>query len=307
MPSLPEMSIIIGVTVVILAILILPIIGVITLNIHTYIGTKYSRKKYWIWSITLLIISIPLVVISNVPMGNIKDVSRLTLLFVCLIFMMPNLLWINALVNRIRDYGSNPWIALWTFIPLVNIFIGLYYGIFKHKSQEKSSYSKDSSLVKAVYNHSKDIASEVKPTINEYKEKHQTNKAEFIDSQTDDEIYEKVMIEIEEDKKVKSTWAKALAQSDGDDKKAKSIYINLRVKNIQKEQIEIIQNQEKQTKLALLGGKELSQKEKDFLKKYNVDIFSENVNISSSSIIIKTPFGDKNFLRGTVQKSVSIR
>lgn len=51
----------------------------------------------------------------------------------------------------------------------------------------------------------------------------------------EDEIYEKIMIEIEEDKKVKSTWAKALAQSDGDKNKAESIYIKMRVDEIQSE------------------------------------------------------------------------
>lgn len=87
-----------------------------------------------------------------------------------------------------------------------------------------------SSLVKAVYNHTKDIANEIKPTINEYKEKHQTSKTDnsnisFID---EDQIYEKVMLEIEEDNKVKSTWARALAQSEGNKDKAESLYIKLR-------------------------------------------------------------------------------
>jgi len=40
------------------------------------------------------------------------------------------------------------------------------------------------------------------------------------------------MIEIEEDNKVKSTWAKALAQSEGDKDKAEAEYIRLRVFNI---------------------------------------------------------------------------
>ena len=34
---------------------------------------------------------------------------------------------------------------------------------------------------------------------------------------SEDEIYEKIMLEIEEDKKVKSTWAKAFAQMNGDE------------------------------------------------------------------------------------------
>ncbi|GEM_PF-1971670 len=52
----------------------------------------------------------------------------------------------------------------------------------------------------------------------------------------EDEIYEKVMLEIEKDNKVKSTWAKSLAQSDGDKDKAEAIYIKLRVDILIKEQ-----------------------------------------------------------------------
>lgn len=102
-------------------------------------------------------------------------------------------------------------------------------------NSEKISNNNDSpSLVKAVYNHSKDIASEVKPTINEYKERQQTNKTEFTDFRAEDEdkIYEQAMTEIEEDTKVKGTWAKALANSDGNIDKAKSLYIQMRVQSL---------------------------------------------------------------------------
>lgn len=65
---------------------------------------------------------------------------------------------------------------------------------------------------------------EIKPTINEYKEKHRSLKTTVEETSitisnnsemNEDEIYEEIMIEIEENKKVKSTWAKALAQNDG--------------------------------------------------------------------------------------------
>ena len=89
------------------------------------------------------------------------------------------------------------------------------------------------SLSKAVYNHSKDIVNDIKPAINEYKEKHSITKTENEMTQSlnseinEGEIYEKIMIEIEQDNKVKSTWAKAIAQSDGDDKKENSLYIRM--------------------------------------------------------------------------------
>lgn len=94
----------------------------------------------------------------------------------------------------------------------------------------------DASLTKAVYNHAKDIAAEVKPAINEYKQKHTISQVQVenqdVDLVDEDTIYEQVMLEIEEDRKVKSTWAKALAQSDGDREKTEALYIKLRVQNI---------------------------------------------------------------------------
>ena len=105
------------------------------------------------------------------------------------------------------------------------------------------------SLAKAVINHSKELVQEVKPTINNYIQKH--NKIDEIvikdnlkvEDINEDEIYEQVLHEIEKDDKVKSTWAKALSQSDGDDKKAQSLYIKLRVDFLIQETKKMIENQ----------------------------------------------------------------
>jgi len=102
-------------------------------------GKKYSRKKYWIISIILMIVNIPLMIISNAPIGEINEINIITILFVIIIFSLPSILWLNTLANRIRDYGSNPWISLWSLVPLVNIFLGFYYGIRKYKTVGKTN------------------------------------------------------------------------------------------------------------------------------------------------------------------------
>ena len=215
-------------------------------------GAKYSRLKFWIISICLLIPA----VISNVfvrVLETSENNQNGFFIFLIINFVVVTL-WINTLANRIRDYGSNPWISLFTLIPFVNIGLALYYGIVKAKNKPENNENikkEQTSLVKAVINHSKDIVNEIKPVINEYKEKH--NSLNTIEKETmtivsnnleinEDEIYEQIMIEIEEDKKVKSTWAKALAQSDGDDKKENSLYINLRFQEIKNEK-EVINKQ----------------------------------------------------------------
>ena len=208
-------------------------------------GAKYSRLKFWIWSIILWLPFSILSVFIKATETSV-ELADLNSFFTGLFFLVI-IIWMNSLANRIRDYGSNPWISLFTLIPFVNIGLALYYGIVKAKNKPENNENikkEQTSLVKAVINHSKDIVNEIKPVINEYKEKH--NSLNTIEKETmtivsnnleinEDEIYEQIMIEIEEDKKVKSTWAKALAQSDGDRDKAESLYIKFRFIDIKNE------------------------------------------------------------------------
>jgi len=229
-------------------------------------GAKYSRLTFWIWSV-LLLIPFSLFASFYKAMEMDSKTADLGLVFRGLSLLIV-IMWINALANRIRDYGSNPWISVFSFIPLVNIGLALYYGIVKYKKKLVSDSvvdNSDTSLAKAVYNHTKDIATEVKPTIDDYKQKHATSQNLV---QNDDAIYEQVMLEIEEDRKVKSAWARALSQADGDKDKAEALYIQFRVKAI-KDGIEANiayqikceeDNKEKEKKLQL------------FLEKYNIQI-----------------------------------
>lgn len=221
-------------------------------------GAKYSRLAFWIWSIILMIINIPLMILSKAPIGDTEEVSTGTILLILFIFILPSIIWINTLANRIRDYGSNPWLSLWALVPLVNMGMALYYGIVRYKenpTDNNTTANSDTSFTEAVYNHTKDLAAEVKPSISEYKQKHATSQTQVeyqnVDLVDEDAIYEQVMLEIEEDKKVKSTWAKALAGSDGDKNKAEALYIKLRVQNIKKDLLEKLKNKEKNRQQAI--------------------------------------------------------
>lgn len=224
-------------------------------------GAKYSRLKFWIWSIILLI---PFSFISVFVKATETSIELADLnLFFRFLFLLVIVLWMNSLANRIRDYGSNPWISLFALIPLVNVGLALYYGIARSKNKpeyNENIKNDETSLTKAVINHSKDIASEIKPAINEYKEKHSSLKTTAEErpisvsnnsEMNEDEIYEQIMIEIEEDKKVKSTWAKALAQSDGDRDKAESLYINFRFLQVYNDLMNL--NNEKKDELVNLN------------------------------------------------------
>ena len=134
-------------------------------------------------------------------------------------------------------------------------------------------------LSKAVYNHSKDIVNDIKPAINEYKEKHSITKTvnemtQSLNSEiNEDEIYEKIMIEIEQDNKVKSTWAKALSQSDGNKDKAESLYISMRFEEIKNE---ILKKQQKEKENSFGMSEKMysndSNKKKDSNSEINDDL-----------------------------------
>ena len=105
-------------------------------------------------------------------------------------------------------------------------------------------------LAKAVLNHTKTVANEyigkhTKPTLNE------------------DEIYEKVMLEIEENNKVKSTWARALTQTDGNKERLEATYIKLRVAELLQEEKESIASYQEYEKAQRIAKEEEEKKLKE--------------------------------------------
>ena len=94
-------------------------------------GVKYSRLTFWIWSICLLMIDMILVIVARLlEAAEIYDKALFLYVFVFFI----GITWMNVLANRIRDYGSNPWISAFAMIPLANIGLALYYGIVNKDS-----------------------------------------------------------------------------------------------------------------------------------------------------------------------------
>ena len=96
-------------------------------------GAKYSRMKFWIiW----ILLAIPVGILDMIDTyGKHSENPPLSgILILGLIIITLLILMFNTLANRIRDYGSNPWIALLSIIPLLGMGVVLYYGIVKHKS-----------------------------------------------------------------------------------------------------------------------------------------------------------------------------
>jgi len=106
------------------------------------------------------------------------------------------------------------------------------------RTKEKEIQIEDVSLANTVVNHTQDITPKANKYFNTCSQiKHNDiilDNDTNINKLSENDIYEKVMLEIEEDKKIKSTWAKAFAQTNGYENQAKALYINLRVEEIKK-------------------------------------------------------------------------
>jgi len=248
-------------------------------------GAKYSRSKFWIISIILFIVDVFLGIFIRVfEHSNEYQSQAMSLSIITLVIAI---VWMNTLANRIRDYGSNPYIALWAIIPLVNIILAFYYGSVKSKKKEDmtqdSKSNTNSSLVKAVKNHAQDIAEDAKENLEEYKDEHQTRKNQTIETTPapvqsttikenidEDALYEHSMSEIENDTQIKSLWAKAFANSEGNEEKTKALYIQYRVENLKKIHEETRQNRMREEKER--SNKEANETIDVFLKENNLKV-----------------------------------
>ncbi|TLT03401.1 DUF805 domain-containing protein [Aliarcobacter cibarius] len=236
---------------------------------------KATRTEYWTFVLTNLCISFLLGILSivlDLPINESGN-SPLTSVFTILL-IIPT---ISICIRRLHDINLSGWWGL-LFIPLG--FPMLIVGFIDSK-EGKDSNTYESSLAKPVVNHSKELFKEVKPTINDYIQKHSQIDNDFkyeddmiFEDTNEDELYEKVMIEIEEDKKIKSTWAKALALSEGNKDIAESLYIKERVfflKNQQKEYLKL-KNDEKIKEVQIQNKVPKSSFEiakEEYLKNYN--------------------------------------
>lgn len=100
------------------------------INKKIIFGAKYSRLTYWIISIILLFIGSFFLGIGNTLVSSNAFQAAKVSYFISFII---DLIWINTLSNRIRDYGNNPWLSLFALLPLVNLILGFYYGIKNKK------------------------------------------------------------------------------------------------------------------------------------------------------------------------------
>lgn len=175
---------------------------------------RATRTEYWSFILINNAIAILLSII-GIAMGlSFKDGDGLQLflaLFSCFSFIAS----VSLFVRRLHDINLSGWWG-WLFIPLGLPMIIVGFIGSKDKKQINN--------IPSPQNSTSNFKSE-----NVYKS---TQSTEYSETSNDDALYEQAMTEIEEDTKVRGTWAKALANSDGNIDKAKSLYIQMRVNDL---------------------------------------------------------------------------
>ena len=246
-PSGTELLLIFGIAFILL-------IGIASFSINIY-KSKYSRLKFWIWS-TILFVLLVFVSLINNEIRYHNDLDNLKLILGISQLLIVGV-WINALANRIRDYGSNPNIAIFAVIPILNIILALYYGIARKKrnTQEDNEFYKQ--VMEEIEQNNLDKASWAKAY---QKAKADENKAKS--------YY--ISIRVEQLKK--------------------DIKDNKQIMDIEDEQQNVMDKEQEDINV-------LTPKESDFLKQYNCDANSDIVNITKRYIKIESSDGRKLFNR----------
>lgn len=169
---------------------------------------RATRSEFWYFQ---LFSSIIIIGISYLSLIFFKNETIYFSILTILVFIHAIAI-ISLVIRRFHDINKSAWWCfLYIFIPIIGI---VYMCIDSKEDNEYGPNPKNISLSK--------INEEIQIKENSTQ----------LNSNTENKIYEDIMAEIDENKKIKSTWAKALSQSDGNENKANSLYITLRVNEI---------------------------------------------------------------------------
>jgi len=167
------------------------------MNIFSTKG-RIGRLAFLLWMI-------PLWCLTAVLISSYQDFGCSTILaYASLTILMLN---IFPVVRRLHDINVAGWYWFVIFVPLMN-FLMLLYLLFEKGSKDANKYGGPPAPPRNFYFFS------------------------ITPPEDDAQFYKKAYEELEDGKADKSLWAKTFAQSDGDENKAKALYIKSRVKTL---------------------------------------------------------------------------
>ena len=122
-------------------------IDAIKLAFKNYINFngRSRRSEYWWFVLFNLIIQIIIIILANLITKNLMFLSYIY----SLIIFLPGL---GLVIRRLHDIGKSGWYIFIAFIPIVGVFILLYFFCLDSENQsneygESPKYGKNTSLV----------------------------------------------------------------------------------------------------------------------------------------------------------------
>jgi len=199
-------------------------------------------------------------------MKILKSIFGIFLIFVTVVVLS----FFNIYHQKIMPDTDNVIISAIIYILIFGAFIGILKSIW-------------SNLIVWKGKDNKEDTNEPKKHIQEYKNEYQTIETiqTSVQSTTvkenidEDSLYEQAINELENNTKVKSLWAKAFAKSEGNEEKAKALYIQYRVDNLNKIHEKEKQQQQRQKEILRKEWlQEVEDKLKVFLKNNNLELIN---------------------------------
>lgn len=181
------------------------------MNIFSFEG-RIGRGTYFLWmlafSISMLAFSFLYPLFMDVE--DAVAVSKLLGVVIGVLCIFPS-------VRRMHDLNKSGWFFLFGFVPILNIVLSFFLLLMKG-TDGSNDYGESPNK-----SCSGGVAVNVKsPAVPE------SDKRVSVEV-NEDALYEQVAEEIESDHLVRGVWIRAFAEADGDENRAKAIYIKTRV------------------------------------------------------------------------------
>lgn len=157
----------------------------------------------------------------------------------CIFILLP-IIYISfaAAIKRLHDLGHSGWWSLLSFIPFINLGLGIYLLFFKGMAGINKYGPPIGGIGETPNQQRANTVSIEPPHLTESASlSSKTNDAAITsealaNKSIEDTIYEKIGQELESNKKDIATWTKAYAESNGDETKARVSYINIRLEKL---------------------------------------------------------------------------
>lgn len=150
-------------------------------------------------------------------------------------YLVAALLMICPAVQRLHDTNHSGVALLFALIPLVNLGLGLYL-LLKSGTNCPNRYGTRTGLPESSpLNSGGQAAHSAAASGNE----------ELEERQITDAFYDEVAKEMQEDRLIPGVWTRAFAEADGDENRAKAIYIKTRVAQLLEQEREQLTQEER--------------------------------------------------------------